>query len=473
MGVLFANSAKSKLAANLTSGATLLAIDEDDAWKFPSPTGGDWFPLTLFDAAGNIEYVKCTGRAAAILTIVRAQEGTTAKTFLAGCGVSHRLTAAALQAMRDTQSTALDVAVSALEDSISDVSGNVSELSGRIDAAVGAPPPDLNSLQKIAEAIGDDPDFVNTSKDASRLSSGTLADARLNPRLKTGGLAITDFHDIVSSGWHNIEASGSHLPMLGYAYMAEAVAKDADNIIVTAYSIGAEPALKWQIQKVTGDWGSWHRLYETEIEIQSVATGGVPTNTVIITASGTYSKPSGLKSAKFTVVGGGGGGGKGHSPSTGYCGCGGGGGGTAIFFAQATDIAANNTVIIGAGGAAGTVAAGASGGTTSIQLASILVQATGGGGGLASDQPTYGPTLGGPGGVGSNGHVNMRGTPGDAQNSSGGGGGNGGSSLLGGGGCAGGTSIAAYSEPGKPNSGGGGGGNSAGGSGVIIVEEYF
>ena len=153
MGVLFANSAKSKLAANLSSGATLLAIDEDDAWKFPSPAGGDWFPLTLFDAAGNIEYVKCTGRAAAILTIVRAQEGTTAKTFLAGSGVSHRLTAAALQAMRDTQSTELDAAVATLEDSISDVSNAVGTLSSHVDSVVGAPPEDLNSIEKLADAV--------------------------------------------------------------------------------------------------------------------------------------------------------------------------------------------------------------------------------------------------------------------------------------------------------------------------------
>lgn len=153
MGVLFANSAKSKLAANLSSGATLLAIDEDDAWKFPSPSGGDWFPLTIFDAAGNIEYVKCIGRAAAILTIVRAQEGTTAKSFIAGSGVSHRLTAAALQAMRDTQSNALDDAVTTLEDSISDISNAVVALSSHVDSVVGAPPEDLSSIEKLADAV--------------------------------------------------------------------------------------------------------------------------------------------------------------------------------------------------------------------------------------------------------------------------------------------------------------------------------
>lgn len=190
MGVLFSNSAKSKLAANLSSGATLLAIDEDDAWKFPSPAGGDWFPLTLFDAAGNIEYVKCTGRAAAILTIVRAQEGTTAKTFLAGSGVSHRLTAAALQAMRDTQSTELDAAVSALEDSISDVSDAVGTLSSHVDGVVGAPPTDLNSLQKIAAAIDNDADFATTVAaliaDAARLATGTVPTDRLPVRLQSG-----------------------------------------------------------------------------------------------------------------------------------------------------------------------------------------------------------------------------------------------------------------------------------------------
>lgn len=322
MGVLFANSAKSKLAANLSSGATLLAIDEDDAWKFPSPAGGDWFPLTLFDAAGNIEYVKCTGRAAAILTIVRAQEGTTAKTFPAGSGVSHRLTAAALQAMRDTQSTALDDAVSALEDSIS---GAVSTLTSRIDSVVGTPPNDLNSLQKIAAAIGDDADFATTMAsqiaDAARLTTGTVADARLPARLQSGS-------------------------SLSIANQAEAEAGADNTKVMTALRV------------------------KQAIE----ALGGTAPNRVVFAASGTYTPPANLKWAKILVIGGGGG--WGNYNSTNIAGA---GGGASEKIVAANQFAASNAVVVGAGGSLNT-----NGGASSIALTSSTISATGGGSGYSA-----------------------------------------------------------------------------------------
>jgi hypothetical protein len=67
---------------------------------------GDWFPLTIVDASANLEIVKVTGRAGAILTIVRGQEGTTARSFAAGSKCDLRQTAAAIDAKVDV--SALD-----------------------------------------------------------------------------------------------------------------------------------------------------------------------------------------------------------------------------------------------------------------------------------------------------------------------------------------------------------------------------
>lgn len=206
--------------------------------------------------------------------------------------------------------------------------------------------------------------------------------------------------------------------------------------------------------------------------------GGSGPKLVVFTSSGTYTKPAGLVSAKITVVGGGGGGGLGAAGQ--QYGAGGASGGAAIKYALAADIAATNAVVIGAGGAAPSSNQGGTGGTTSIQLSSVLVSATGGGGGFAFNQPTYGPTLAGLPGEGSNGDLNFRGSTGQPGGAAYGtdsaqqfGVGSGGSSILGGGGTGGGYNIAFVTYPGFANSGGGGSHSQAGAAGIVIIEEYY
>lgn len=96
MAVVLTNNATSLLAAAIDAGATTLSVLTADAGRFPNPAAGDWFPLTLVDNAGNMEIVKATGRAGAIITVERGKEGTTAKAFAAGARVDLRATAAAL-----------------------------------------------------------------------------------------------------------------------------------------------------------------------------------------------------------------------------------------------------------------------------------------------------------------------------------------------------------------------------------------
>lgn len=93
MAVKLANNAVSTLAASITDAATALSVQVADAGKFPVLDAGDWHPATIIDAAGNMEIVRVTARAANALTIVRAQEGTTAKAFAAGSRIDVRVTA--------------------------------------------------------------------------------------------------------------------------------------------------------------------------------------------------------------------------------------------------------------------------------------------------------------------------------------------------------------------------------------------
>ena len=95
--VKVANNAVSTLASGITDSATTIALQSGDEGAFPSPSGGDWFPVTVVDGSGNLEIMKCTARSGVNLTVTRAQEGTTAYAFSAGAAVELRATAAALE----------------------------------------------------------------------------------------------------------------------------------------------------------------------------------------------------------------------------------------------------------------------------------------------------------------------------------------------------------------------------------------
>lgn len=99
MAVLLVNNAVSKLAASVAADALVLSVSAGDGGKFPAPTGGDWFPLTLVRADGVREITRCTGRVGDVLTVVRAQEGTAAVPLASGDRVEVRLTAGALNVL--------------------------------------------------------------------------------------------------------------------------------------------------------------------------------------------------------------------------------------------------------------------------------------------------------------------------------------------------------------------------------------
>ena len=101
---LFANNVNTTVSSTFSNVATTLNVV--DGSKMPSPTGGNWFLLTLFTLNANgqenaWEIVKVTARATNALTVVRAQEGTTALSWAVTAGVSLRATAATLAAKAD------------------------------------------------------------------------------------------------------------------------------------------------------------------------------------------------------------------------------------------------------------------------------------------------------------------------------------------------------------------------------------
>lgn len=114
MTVLYSNNAASTLASSITNVATSLTVATGEGALFPSPTGGDYFYATLEDGSNNREIVKVTARSTDTFTIVRAQDGTTARSFASGSKVELRITRAMLDDFK------LDAATGSLDGGLPD-----------------------------------------------------------------------------------------------------------------------------------------------------------------------------------------------------------------------------------------------------------------------------------------------------------------------------------------------------------------
>lgn len=92
---LFANNAVSALASGIGASDTTLTLRSGDGSLFPNPSSPDFFYLTLSQAGSESswEIVKVTARSTDTLTVVRAQQGTTAAAWNANDKAELRVTA--------------------------------------------------------------------------------------------------------------------------------------------------------------------------------------------------------------------------------------------------------------------------------------------------------------------------------------------------------------------------------------------
>jgi len=82
MGQLkYTNNARSELAVAIAAGATSITVTAREGAEFPVLLAGDHFYATLQDTLGNVEIVKVTARVADVFTVLRGQDGTTARAF--------------------------------------------------------------------------------------------------------------------------------------------------------------------------------------------------------------------------------------------------------------------------------------------------------------------------------------------------------------------------------------------------------
>jgi len=199
MSQSFANNAATTLAAAVTSTATSLAVANGSV--FPLPAGGSFFLVTLvgYNVNGTEnawEIVRVTARSGNTLTVVRAQEGTAAQAWPTATLVEARLTAGSLDLKANLASpvfTGTPTAPTPAPGTNTTQIANAAFVQAALAALVDASPGTLDTLNELAAALGDDPNFATTMANAlaakAPLDSPTLTG---DPKAPTAAATDSD-----------------------------------------------------------------------------------------------------------------------------------------------------------------------------------------------------------------------------------------------------------------------------------------
>lgn len=94
MAIQFANNAATTLFSSVTVSDSQIVVSPGGGALFPNAGSSDYFMVTVVNkTTSTLEIMKVTNRSGDTFTVVRAQEGTTARAFPSGSPVELRLTA--------------------------------------------------------------------------------------------------------------------------------------------------------------------------------------------------------------------------------------------------------------------------------------------------------------------------------------------------------------------------------------------
>jgi hypothetical protein len=93
MGIQLKNNASGTLATAISASDTGAVLQTGNGASFPALGATDYFYATLESTGGTFEVIKVTVRSGDSMTVVRAQEGSTANSFAAGSRIELRVTA--------------------------------------------------------------------------------------------------------------------------------------------------------------------------------------------------------------------------------------------------------------------------------------------------------------------------------------------------------------------------------------------
>lgn len=185
----FSNNASSLLAVSISAADVSVQVESGGGAEFPSVGASEHFMIAVENATGDIEYMRVTARSGDIMTVTRAQEGSSARAFTASqARVELRLTKESCDrfVQHESGTVTRDLVIPNLDVSATlDVTGAVlfSSTLGLTGAFTGTTGAFSTSLTVASVSV----------RDAALFNTGSLADARLssNVPLKNATAAFT------------------------------------------------------------------------------------------------------------------------------------------------------------------------------------------------------------------------------------------------------------------------------------------
>ncbi len=197
---VFSNNASSLSASAILATDTTVTVSTGQGALFPAIGAGQVAAVTLEDVNGNIEVVYATGRTSDTLTIVRAQEGTTALPFASGSRVEMRITEGVLSSL--LQKTGGDtLSGTTTLSGVLNLGAGGSIQNGEIAGAAIRGAPGVTSNQILVPSGGGPPTaggavILTASNASTNLPSGTAL-VVTNMIVFWAGLSTA-----IPSGWH-------------------------------------------------------------------------------------------------------------------------------------------------------------------------------------------------------------------------------------------------------------------------------
>lgn len=168
MNQVFSNNAVTALVGSVGGSDNIMTVANGSA--FPALSSGSFFLATLIEpnANGNEvawEIIKVIDRNGNTLSVVRGQEGTAARAWPDGAVIEARLTAGTLAAKAPLDSpafTGMPTAPTPAAGTNTKQVANTAFVQEALAALVDSSPAALDTLNELAAALGDDPNFAAT-----------------------------------------------------------------------------------------------------------------------------------------------------------------------------------------------------------------------------------------------------------------------------------------------------------------------
>lgn len=247
MAVLVKNNAFSTLASGITDVATSITLAAGTGSRFPAAGGADYFYATLINTSNELEVVKVTARSTDTLTVVRAQDGTTARAYSTSDRIELRVTAALIQDIRDsitpadgTVTTAKIVNDNVTYAKIQNVS-TTSRILGRKSVGVG----DVEEVT-LSEVL----DFIGSAAQGDILYRGASAWARL--AAGSSGQVLKSNGAGANPSWQDVIVQGTAQTFAAAGNTFTGIPTTAKKIIVSVDALASPTTVRFRLGTSSG-----------------------------------------------------------------------------------------------------------------------------------------------------------------------------------------------------------------------------